>query len=61
MAFTQEDKDKMDGAAIAAEQNIKDTDIDAMATVAAWWNIWFPTAGHRRLARILLGYASKED
>lgn len=60
MAFTQEDKDKMDGAAIAAEQAIKEEDVDAMATVAAWWNIWFPTAGHRRLARILLQYMPKE-
>lgn len=22
--------------------------------VAAWWNTWFPTAGHKRLAYIML-------
>lgn len=33
----------------------------AVKLVAAWWAEWYPKAGHRRLARSLLGYAPKRD
>ena len=64
MAFTQEDKDKMDGAAVAAEQELDSLDgkgAVAFAVVAVWWKKWYIRAGHKRLARILLQFASKED
>ena len=62
MAFTQEDKDKMDGAAVAAEQDLEGEDADVFAKVAVWWKKWYIKAGHKRLARILLQFAPpKED
>ena len=62
MAFTQEDKDKMDMAAADAEGDIEDSPemVGSMSRVAGWWKKWYPKAGHKRLARILLQYAPKE-
>ncbi len=66
MAFTQEDKDKMDRAATDAENDL-DNDVkgcvseEAMAEVANWWRRHYIKAGHKRLARILLQYAPKEE
>ena len=61
MAFTQEDKDEMDGAAISAEQDLELVSNEVLAEVAGWWSKWYLKAGHKRLARILLQYAPKED
>ena len=61
MAFTQEDKDKMDEAAISAERDIRDTELDTFRRVATWWKKWYLKTGHKRLARVLLQYAPKED
>ena len=60
MAFTQEDKDKMDVAAGEAEQELEVLPSDALAEVARWWNKWYLKAGHKRLARILLQYTPEE-
>jgi len=60
VSFTQEDKDSMDIAAAAAEQDLEDVDDDALAIVATWWRKWYISAGHKRLARILLQYAPKD-
>lgn len=71
MAFTQEDKDKMDVAAGEADDELNgmidglhlptSTPEDMLKGIANWWNRWYPHAGHKRLARILLQYTSKED
>lgn len=61
MAFTQEDKDKMDMAAADAENDSNTVDDNSMQEVATWWRKWYIKAGHKRLARILLQYAPKED
>ena len=62
MAFTEEDRQAMDNAAADAEndaaENVPD---EALQEVANWWKKWFLKAGHKRLARILLQYASKEE
>lgn len=71
MAFTDEDRQAMDNAAADAENELNGmsdslepenaTITDAtLAAVANWWKRWYPHAGHKRLARILLQYASKE-
>lgn len=59
--FTDEDKAKMDAAAVEAEQDMNSIPYDAFADVAQWWKKWYPKAGHKRLARILLQYAPKEE
>ena len=78
MAFTKEDKDKMDVAAGDAEVELNGmidsmessdtsatdeplTATDIITNVATWWKRWYLKAGHKRLARILLQFASKED
>lgn len=59
MAFTEEDKQAMDNAAVDAENNaMEDIPGDAMREVANWWKQWYMKTGHKRLARILLQYAS---
>ena len=61
MAFTEEDKQAMDNAAVDAENDsMENVPSDAMHTVANWWQKWYLKAGHKRLARILLQYAGKE-
>lgn len=62
MAFTEEDKQAMDSAAVDAENDaMENVPGDAMREVANWWQRWYMKAGHKRLARILLQYASKEE
>lgn len=71
MAFTQEDKDKMDRAATDAENDLTDI-VDKLslptsvpegmlAGIADWWRRHYLKAGHKRFARILLQYAPKEE
>jgi len=62
MAFTEEDKQRMEVAAGEAEQVANDNVPDeALNQVANWWKRWYMNAGHKRLARILLQSASEED
>ena len=61
MAFGEEDKQKMDAAAVEAEQDIELVSSDALTDVARWWKKWYYKAGHKRLARVLLQYAPKEE
>jgi len=62
MAFTEEDKKKMNEAAQEAEKEL----INLMARhntitgLANWWKKWYMKAGHKRLARILLQNAKEE-
>ena len=60
MAFTDEDRQAMDSAAVDAENDAGVSD-ETMIEVANWWKRWYLKAGHKRLARILLQYASKEE
>lgn len=61
MAFTEEDKQAMGSAAVDAENDAaENVPGEALAEVANWWKRWYIKAGHKRLARILLQYASKE-
>ena len=60
MVFTDKDRQAMDMAASDAEKSLENVDEDALITVANWWKDWYPKAGHKRLAKILLQYASKE-
>jgi len=72
MAFTDEDKQKMNDAATDAEDELNGVldNIDheftsttsiTLTLAANWWKRWYPHAGHKRLAHILLQYASKEE
>ena len=61
MAFTEEDKQAMDSAAVDAENDAaENVPGEALQEVANWWSRWYMKAGHKRLARVLLQYASKE-
>jgi len=63
MTFTDEDKQAMDNAATDAQNDLAEENSpseESLIAVADWWAKWFNKAGHRRLARILLEYKSKE-
>jgi len=61
MAWTEQDKQKMDNAAIDAQNELVDMEnVDEhFSFVAAWWDRHYQKAGHKRLAHILLEYAPK--
>ena len=59
--FTDADRQAMDHAAVDAENDLMALPDEALAAVAGWWKKWYPGAGHKRLARILLQYAPKKD
>jgi hypothetical protein len=58
--FTEADRQSMDTAAASAEADLENIPEEALQVVAGWWGKWYPDAGHKRLARVLLQYASKE-
>ena len=60
MAFTDEDKEKMDQAAKEAGEELAKLEANALVGVANWWKKWYMKAGHKRLARILLQYAKEK-
>ena len=39
-----------------AHEEIDSPDVDAFQTVAQWWDRHYRKAGHKRLARVLLGF-----
>lgn len=51
---------KMDAAAEEAEKDLATLDQAAFKTVAAWWQKWYITAGHKRLGRIMVKIAKKK-
>ena len=57
MAFTEVDKQKMDDAAVDAQNDLENVSDEALTEVANWWRRWVSKAGHRRLGRVLLQYA----
>lgn len=60
MAFTDEDKQKMDNLAADAQNALVDRDIndDALRELANWWRDHIG-AGHKRLGRIVMQFADK--
>lgn len=44
----------MDRAAAEAEKELKFLKGKGILEVAAWWEKWFKTAGHKRLGRLLV-------
>jgi CRISPR/Cas system CSM-associated protein Csm5 (group 7 of RAMP superfamily) len=54
MAFTEEDKEKMDLAAKEAEKDFENLSAKSVEEVASWWKKHYAKAGHKRLGRILL-------
>ena len=61
MAFTEEDKQKMDNAAADAQNALMELklDDDTMRTLGNWWREHVGDAGHKRLGRVLLEFADK--
>ena len=57
--FTDTDRQKMDNAAVDAENDLEDVSDEALKEIANWWHKWFSKTGHKRLGRILLQYADK--
>ena len=45
----------MDKAAEAAKEDLESVDPEAVRAIAEWWRKWYLQAGHKRLARVLLG------
>ena len=57
--FTDEDRQKMDNAAVDAQNDLEDVSDKALTEIANWWRKWASKAGHKRLGRVLLQYADK--
>ena len=57
--LTDEDRQKMDNAAVDAQNDLEDVSDEALNIVANWWRKWASKAGHKRLGRVLLQYADK--
>jgi len=58
--FSEEEKEKMDNAAVDAENDLEEVSEEALKAVADWWSKWYHKTGHKRLARILLQYKGKK-
>ena len=62
MSISEEVLENMDKAAALAEEKLKaDLAIGSVRQVADWWREHYPKAGHKRLAKILLTYATKKE
>lgn len=61
MAFTEQDKQEMDNAAVDAQNELVDMPDDALAMVANWFHRWYMRAGYKRLGRILIEYATADQ
>ena len=63
---TTEDKEvkfdptSMDQAVETARTELLTMDQEAVKLLASWWEGNYRIAGHKRLARVLLGYAPRE-
>ena len=61
MMLADKDRQKMDNAAVDAQNDLEDVSDEALTTVANWWWKWVSKAGHKRLGRVLLEYADKSS
>ena len=57
--LTDEDKQRLDDAAVDAQNDLEDVSGEALTEIANWWRKWVRKAGHKRLGRVLLQYADK--
>lgn len=58
------DAARMDAAATDAQQELDKLEEqypEGVAAIAKWWNEHYGPAGHKRLGRILIQYAPKEE
>ena len=59
--LTDEDKQRLDDAAVDAQNDLEDVSDEALTEIANWWRKWVSKAGHKRLGRVLLQYADKAN
>ena len=59
MAFTEEDRQKMDDAATEAENELSEIPDELVFPVANWMKKWHMKAGYKRLGKILLESATE--
>ena len=61
MAVNEQILENMDKSAEAAEEKLKEISEDVVIQIANWWRDNYPSAGHKRLAKILLKHATKKE
>lgn len=72
MAFTDEDRAKMDNAASEAQQELDEilggdelpmdeAVSDARYSIISWFSKWHMTTGHKRLGRIIVAESKAHD
>lgn len=61
MAINEEVLENMDKAAELAEKKLKEISQEHIVPIANWWRDCYMKAGHKRLAKLLLKYASKKE
>jgi hypothetical protein len=64
MAFTENDRQKMDNAATDAQNTLMemdDLDDETLRRLGSWWRDNVGDAGHRRLGRIILEFADEKS
>ena len=61
MPVNEEVVKNMDAAAEVAEEKLKEISKDVTIQIADWWKNNYMKAGHKRLAKILLTYATKTE
>ena len=61
MAVNEEVLENMDKSAALADEKLKEISKEHVIAVADWWRKNYLKAGHKRLAKILLTYATKKE
>jgi hypothetical protein len=61
MAANEEILENMDKAAELAEEKLKEISKEHVIAIADWWKKYYGKAGHKRLAKLLLTYATKKE
>ncbi len=61
MAANEEVLKEMDKAADLAEEALKEIDESHVIAIADWWKKNYQQSGHKRLAKVLLKYATKKE
>lgn len=61
MAVNEDVLENMDKAAELADEELKEISKDSVILVADWWKKHYLKSGHKRLAKILLTFATKKE
>lgn len=61
MAINENIINGMDKAAELAEERLKEISQEHIITIANWWRDNYLSAGHKRLAKILMKHATKKE